>query len=115
MKFSCMLIAVTAVVFMAANSEASITSSENRGSSVRLHVLSGSVDLNRAESLPGSLIGTILLAAPNFPDGPVLLANSKPAPPPPPPTDPKSKSCPPASPNPGGTPPNCGKGNGGNN
>jgi hypothetical protein len=118
MKLLRVLIVVMVVVFIAANSEARITSSENRGSPVRLHVLSDSVDLKRAESFPASLIGTILPAAPNFPVALVLLADSEkkagPTCPPPPPPEPRSKSCPPQSPNSGGHPPNCGKGNGGN-
>ena len=100
MKLLRVLVALMGMVFMAANSEARITSSENRGSSVKLHFLSDSVDLQRAESLRTSLIGTILPAAPPFPVGPVLLAKSKQPPrpcPPPPPPPPRSKSCPPKS------------------
>lgn len=100
MKISNMLIVMTAVVLMAANSEAKITSSENRGSSVRLRVLSGSVDLKGTESLPANMIETILPSAAYTTDGTGITLADQP---------PRSKSCPDTSGNPGGTPPSCGK------
>jgi len=100
MKFSFMLIAVMASVSIAANSEARVANSENRGSSVRLHVLSGSVELNHTERSPVDLFEMILPSASETRGRTGFVLADRP---------PRSKSCPPASPNPGGTPPSCGK------
>ncbi len=107
MKFSCLFIVMAAVILMAAESKASITSPEAGGSSVGLRILPGLFELNQTESSPVNFFESILPTASETTGRIGLISAHPPFPPP------RSISCPPASPNAGATPPNCGKGNGG--
>jgi hypothetical protein len=79
---------------------------ESRSSSVALHVLSGSADLQQAEGSQVSLIQIVNPVEPNaasaqaagHPGGVQYHSVKKPCPPPPPPPPPRSSCCPPSNP-----------------